>query len=59
MTVEIEIARLHQVIYDSETGDLYLKMKVVDPATKQLILRNSWENNLEARLVIEEKETNE
>lgn len=51
----IEIAKLEQVIYDSETGELYLKMKVVDPATKQMILKNSWENNLKAKLVIEEK----
>lgn len=53
---EIEIAELHQVIYDPETGDLYLKMKIIDPAMKQLILRNSWENNISAKLVIEKKE---
>ena len=56
MAIEIKIAELHQVIYDPETGDLYLKMKVVDPAMKQIILRNSWENNIDAKLVIEEKE---
>jgi len=56
MAIEIEIAKLCQVIYDPDTGDLYLKMKVVDPAMKQIILRNSWENNIDAKLVIEEKE---
>jgi hypothetical protein len=55
MTNEIEIAKLEQVIYDPETGELYLKMKVVDPTMKQLILKNSWENNIDAKLVVEKK----
>jgi hypothetical protein len=55
MLNEIEIAKLEQVIYDSKTGELYLKMKVIDPAMKQLILKNSWENNIDAKLVVEKK----
>ena len=50
---EIEIAKIYNVMYDEDTGELYLKFKVTDPVWKQKILRE-W-MDLELKLVIEEK----
>lgn len=50
---ETEIAELYTVTYDKNTGDLFLKMKVIDPVWKQKILRN-WQD-LKVKLVVEEK----
>lgn len=50
----IEIARMLNVTYDSETGRVFIEMEVTDPAWKQKILRN-WQD-LEVRLVVEEKD---
>jgi hypothetical protein len=50
---EIEIAKIYNVMYDEETGELYLKFKVIDPVWKQKILRE-W-MDLELKLVVEEK----
>ena len=48
MTNEVDIAEIHNIIYDDETGDLYLKFKVTDPVWKQKILREGqdWEFKL-------------
>jgi hypothetical protein len=51
---DIEIAELQTVIYDDETGEVFLRMKVTDPVWRQKILRN-WQE-LNVRLVVEEKE---
>jgi len=50
---EVDVAEIFNFIYDEETGDLYLKFKVVDPVWKQKILRE-W-NKWVFKLVIEEK----
>jgi hypothetical protein len=50
---EVEIAKLQTVIYDDETGDVFLKMKVTDPVWRQKILRR-WQD-LNVKLIIEEK----
>ena len=36
---EVDVAEIFNYIYDEETGDLYLKFKVIDPVWKQKILR--------------------
>ena len=51
---DVEIAELYTVIYDDETGDVFLKMKVIDPVWRQKILRN-WQD-LDVKLIVEEKE---
>lgn len=50
---DVEIAELYTVIYDEETGDVFLKMKVIDPVWRQKILR-SWQD-LSVKLVVEDK----
>lgn len=51
---ETEIAELYTVIYDSETGELFLKFKVVDPVWRQKILRE-WED-YKFKLIIEDED---
>lgn len=50
---KIDIARLMNVTYDDETGQVFITMEVTDPVWRQKILRE-W-SNLEVRLVVEEK----
>ena len=38
MATEKEIAKLINVIYDNETGDVFIRIKITDPAYKQKIL---------------------
>ena len=49
----IEIAELYTVTYDKETGDVFLKMKVIDPVWRQRLLRD-WQD-LNVKLIVEEK----
>lgn len=51
---ETEIAELYTVIYDSDTGELFLKFKVVDPVWRQKILRE-WED-YRFKLIIEDED---
>lgn len=51
---ETEIAELYTVIYDSETGELFLKFKVVDPVWRQKILRE-WED-YKFKLIVEDED---
>lgn len=51
---DVEIAEIFNVSYDKETGDLFLKFKVIDPVWKQKILRE-W-LKLKFKLVIEKDE---
>lgn len=57
MNDEIDVAEIFNFIYDEDSGDLYLKFKVIDPVWKQKILRE-WGKWI-FKLVIEEKNTNE
>ena len=51
--MDIKIAKLMNVKYDNETGEMYLEMKVIDPVWKQKLLK-SWQE-LNVKLVVEEK----
>jgi len=51
--MQTEIAKLLNVTYDTDTGQVFLKMEVIDPVWKQKILRE-WQT-AEVKLVIEEK----
>lgn len=52
--MKTQIARLVNVTYDQDTGQVFLKMEVTDPVWRQKILRE-WQD-LEVNLVISEKE---
>lgn len=52
--METEIAELYTVIYDPDTGELFLKFKVVDPVWRQKILRE-WED-YRFKLIIEDED---
>jgi len=51
--MEIEIAKLFNISYNNETGEMFLKFQVVDPVWKQKILRE--QNDVEIKLVINTK----
>jgi hypothetical protein len=51
--MQVQIAKLLNVTYDTDTGDVYLEMKVTDPVWRTRFLRE-WQN-LEVKLVVEEK----
>ena len=50
--MEREVARMVNVTYNDETGELFVLMEVTDPAMKADLLRG----DVMARLVVEEKE---
>jgi len=51
--MKIKIAKLMNVKYNSETGEMFLEMKVIDPVWKQKLL-NNWQE-LNVKLVVEEE----
>ena len=51
---EVDIARMMNVTYDNETGQVFITMEVTDPVWRQRLMRD-WEN-LEVKLVVEEKQ---
>ena len=53
--MEREVARMVNVTYDDETGQVFVLMEVTDPAMKQDLLRG----DVVARLVIKEKDNEE
>ena len=50
--MEREVARMVNVTYDDETGQVFVLMEVTDPAMKQDLLRG----DVTARLVVDERE---
>jgi len=53
-TMEVKIAKLMNVKYNSETGEMFLEMKVTDPVWKQKLLKE-WQE-LNVKLVIDEEQ---
>ena len=49
----VNIAKLLNVTYDTDTGQVFLQMEVTDPVWKQKILRE-WQD-LDVSLVVEDK----
>ena len=50
MSKEIEVATLQSVTYDTDTTDVDVKFKVLDPEYRDFVLR--WANREDGRLVI-------
>ena len=52
--MEIEVAKMLNYQYDSETGRVFILMEVIDPVMKQRVIRES----LKVKLIIEDEDAN-